>query len=128
MALKALRQSSISEEMNLIYYSSMIQFNEDKQNKEVDELHNRGEEELAQLIARQHNLDYSDLASIPINMDALRLVNEKKAREARLAVFNAVDKNIDVAVAAPENVETKKEIEELRSLGYNISQVVVSMR
>lgn len=106
----------------------MIQFDEEKQNKDLDELHKREEEELADLVANQNGLQSANLAVLPINMDALRIVKEKRAREAKLAAFNLVDKNLEVAVLAPENEETVKEITELESKGYIVKRIVVSKR
>ncbi|MEO8638254.1 MAG: ATPase, T2SS/T4P/T4SS family [Candidatus Taylorbacteria bacterium] len=106
----------------------VIQFDEDKQNKDVDELHKREEEELAELVANQHGLEYSNLSMVPINMDALRIVSEQKARVAKLAPFNLVDKNIQIAVVAPDNTDTEKQVAELETKGFHVTKVVVSMR
>lgn len=105
----------------------MIQFDEDKQNKKLSESRSREEEELAELVAKREGLEYVNLGMVPINMDALRIVPEKLAREGKMAAFNVVDKNLDLAVVAPKNDETERAVATLESKGYAVTQYVCSM-
>lgn len=100
----------------------MIDFDEDKQNKRVALLRKQEEEHLAQTMAARFGLPYLDLTVVPIDIDALRYVSELEAREASLAVFNVVDKKVDVAVLSPENTDAQTIIKRLQEKG-NIVQV-----
>jgi hypothetical protein len=55
----------------------MITFDEDKQNRKMNDLLKKEEEELVELLSAKHNIEYADLSSISINTDALRLIDEK---------------------------------------------------
>ena len=82
----------------------MVEFNEQKQLKRLTELKKREEEELTRKMAPGHGLEYKDLSVTPINIDALRIIKEKDAREAGIGVFNILNKNIDVAIISPNKV------------------------
>ena len=96
----------------------MIQFDEDKQNKKIKDLHQKEEEELAITLSGKYGIDYVDLTTNPIQTDALRLIEEKKAREAKIAAFKLIDRKIDIAVISPENEKTIEIIKELEEKGY----------
>ncbi len=96
----------------------MVQFDEEKQNERVDQLHKKEEEELAATLASHHGVPYLDLSVQPINIDALRVIKEADAREAQIGVFNATDKRIDVAVLSPQNEKSIAAIEDLKARGY----------
>lgn len=89
-------------------------------------LRGREEEELAETLAEHHGVGYLDLSTHPINIDALRILKEHAAREAEMAVFNAIDKEIDVAVLSPKNAKTRGIIEELKQEGYKPEIYMVS--
>jgi hypothetical protein len=48
----------------------MITFYEDKQNRKMNDLLKKEEEELVELLSAKHNIEYADLSSISINTDA----------------------------------------------------------
>ncbi|HRH25487.1 MAG TPA: type II/IV secretion system protein [Parcubacteria group bacterium] len=96
----------------------MIQFDEDKQNDRLDMLHKKEEEDLASTLSEKYGVSYLDLNAHPINIDALRVLKEDEARAAEIAVFNVVDKKIEVAVLSPESERTKEAIKSLRARGY----------
>lgn len=104
----------------------MIQFDESKQNERVKTLHNREEEALAQTLAEHNGLPYLDLTVHSVNIDALRILKEAEAREAEVAVFNAVDKHIQLAVLSPKSDKVRLVIENLRKQGYEVDPVMVS--
>lgn len=95
-----------------------LEFNEDKQLKRLSDLKKHEEEDLAKILADKYGVSYLDLSTVPINIDALRVVKEADARECSLAVFNIVDKKIDVAVISPQNEKTKGKIEEFVQKGF----------
>jgi type IV pilus assembly protein PilB len=106
----------------------MVVFDEEKQDKRVQELHKQEEEELAQVLSAKFGVNYIDLTTAAVNLEALRVVDEKTAREGKLAVFDVVAKKIKVAVLAPENPETKKIIDGLRTRGFSPSIYMTSIQ
>ena len=96
----------------------MIQFDEEKQKDQLKALRNKEEEELVSALSTGHGLPYLDLSTHPIDIDALRVIKEEDAREAEIAVFNATDKKIEVAVLSPKNEKTLAAIEEFKRRGY----------
>src|SRR3989338_3539809 len=96
----------------------MVTFDEEKQNERVRLLREKDEENLAATLAERHGVPYIDLSAHPINLDALRVMKEAEAREAGVAVFNATDKKIDIAVLSPQNEKDLVVIEDLKQRGY----------
>ena len=104
----------------------MVVFDEEKRNERVSALLKKEEEELASTLSRRHGVPYLDLSTHPINIDALRVIKEADARAAEIAVFNATDKKIDVAVLSPEKEKTREAIEDLKRRGYDPEIFMVS--
>ncbi len=96
----------------------MIQFDEKRQDERVRALRKKEEEELASTLASYHGVPYLDLSAHPINIDALRVIKEADARAAEIAVFNATDKKIDVAVLSPQNEKALAVIADLKQRGF----------
>ncbi len=96
----------------------MVVFDEEKQNERVRTLHKREEENLAQTLATHHGIPYLDLSAHPINIDALRIIKEADARTAEIAIFNAVDKRVDVGVLSPKSERAQTAINDLKDRGY----------
>ena len=106
----------------------MVKFDEEKQTERVDALHKKEEEELASTLSRYHGVPYLDLSTHSIDIDALRIIKETDARRAEIAVFNAIDKKIDVAVLSPKNKKVVEVIEDLKRRGYDPEIFMVSHR
>lgn len=104
----------------------MVVFDEEKQNERVRTLHLKEEEDLASTLAGRYGVPYIDLSVHPINIDALRIMKEADARASSVAVFNATDKKIDVAVLSPNNEKTAEVIEDLKRRGYTPEIFMVS--
>jgi type II secretory ATPase GspE/PulE/Tfp pilus assembly ATPase PilB-like protein len=95
-----------------------VQFDEDKQKEKIEELREQEEEGLAEAMSKKYGLPYIDLGTNPINIDALRVVKEQEAREARVAPFNIVNKKVSLAVLSPNNDKTVALVENLKDRGY----------
>ena len=105
----------------------MIQFDEDKQNRKMSDLLKHEEEELVQLLSAKYGIEYIDLSVNPINTDGLRLIEEKIAREKKMAAFSLVDKKVKVAVRNPEDPKIQEVLENLKSKGYTTTLFICSM-
>lgn len=104
----------------------MVHFDEARADERLKNLRRREEEELAETLSAHHGVPYLDLTTHPINIDALRLIKESEARDAEVAVFNAVDKNVDVAVLSPQNEKAITAVENLKAKGFNPRVFMVS--
>ena len=80
----------------------MNDFDEEKQKKQLDDLHKEEEEQLvASLAETKYGLPYVDLYRMGIDNEALRSIPEAEAREMKVAPFKLFGKNIFVAVRTP---------------------------
>ncbi len=105
----------------------MVIFNDDKQDKKLDEIHHAEEESLARTLSTKYGINYIDLTTVAINSDALRVITEQDARAANLAVFDIVGKKIKVGVLAPNNDKTVAAVQTLEEHGYSATLYMVSM-
>ncbi len=108
------------------YYFDMIEFNEEKQGKRISDLRKKEEENLVQILSQKYGLTYLDLSVTSINRDALRILSEKKAREAQAVVFDITNKKINVAIRSPNSLRTREIIDELKQKGYAPTLFMVS--
>lgn len=82
----------------------MASFDEEKQNKQLDELHKVEEEELISFLAEsKYGLSYVDLSRLGIDNEALRALPETEAREEKVGPFKLNGKNIFIAVRSPSD-------------------------
>lgn len=104
----------------------MVEFDEEKQNKRIDDLRKQEEEDLAQSLSAKHGVPYVDLSTTPIDIDALRVISELETREAQVAVFNEIDKTLSVGALSPENPKTVEALNKLKAKGYQVDLYMVS--
>lgn len=94
--------------------------------EKLKEMREREAEDLAKILAPKYNLPYLDLSRMTIEIDALKIVPEEKARTAKLAVFQKTGKKLQIAIQSP-NLETAKIIlKELEEKGHKITLYLVS--
>lgn len=95
-----------------------LQFDEDKQNRKLTDLLHKEEEDLVQMLAGKYSVEYINLQATPVSSDALRLIEEKTARDSLLAGFALIDKKIKVAARNPEDPKVLEVFETLKTKGY----------
>lgn len=105
----------------------MVTFDEDKSKRKIGELLKKEEEEVVQQLAQKHGIEYVDLSVIPVNTDALRLVDEHKAFEAKLAPFALIDKKVKIATRNPDDAKTLDIVSSLKEKGYEPVLVAASI-
>lgn len=105
-----------------------LTFDEDKQNRKLDELRLKEEEDLVQLLSAKYGVEYINLVGTPVNSDALRLIKEEDARKALVAGFALVDKRVKIAVRNPESEATKNVTDNLTNAGYIPEIYIASKR
>src|SRR6185312_13982320 len=103
-----------------------VSFNEDKQNKKVEELKQKEEEQVAQILSQKYGVKYIDLSGISINTDALRLIPEDVARKSYVAAFRIVGKKVFVAAYSPQKEEAQAAIKSLEDKEYSTEIYMVS--
>lgn len=104
----------------------MVQFDEDKQNRKLEEISHREQEDLAKILSRKYQIPYIDLSGISIDTDALSLVEEPEARSAKVAGFDLVGKQVRLATKNPSTEAVDKVVEDLAKRGYQVKQFLVS--
>lgn len=81
----------------------MSRFDDSLTEGRVADLHRREEENLVRSLAPQYGVPYIDLTEVQIDVDALKLIPEKEARELQVAVFAKGNKDISLAVRNPRS-------------------------
>lgn len=80
----------------------MSDFDEEKQNKQLDEIRKEEEEQLVEVLASsKYGLPYANLHRLGIDNEALRSISEADARELKVGPFKLSGKNIFIAVRSP---------------------------
>jgi len=101
--------------------------NEEKQKNRLAELRKKEEEDVIKILATKYGLNFIDLKPVPINTDALRLIPEDLAREARIAIFDKVAKKIQVALFSPKNEKAVIILNKLEAEGYKLNINMTTM-
>jgi len=84
------------------------------------------EESRAKLLAEKIGFPYLNLAFIPIESDALKLIPKEKAEKTKAAIINREVKTLHLAVLNPDDKETQSLIAELQKSGYAIKIFIIS--
>lgn len=103
-----------------------VSFDEEKQDKKLEEFKHREQEDVAQIIASRNGLEYIDLSVVGISMDALRLIPLEEAKNGNIAPFSLVGKRLKTAVSSPVNPKTLAVIDRLKNAGYDVIVFVAS--
>ena len=95
-------------------------FQEEKSKRKLEVLRRKEEEESTQLLAQKYKLPYVDLSLYPIDIDAVKILAEEKAREGELVIFNATGKRLRVALHNPDKDLTKAILKRLEEDRYKL--------
>jgi type IV pilus assembly protein PilB len=97
----------------------IIQFDEEKYKLKLKNLRRKEEEEFLALAASRQGIGYINLFTTPIDTDALRLIPENTAREAKVAAFKLLDKKVDIAAVEPNGIKVSEIAEMLKRREYH---------
>ncbi|MFA6340755.1 MAG: GspE/PulE family protein [Candidatus Paceibacterota bacterium] len=97
----------------------MVTFDEEKQKKYLEEMRKNEEEDVVKILANRYGYNYLDLGPIRVNSDALRIVNEEESRATNIAIFDMVNKKLQIAITSPNNEKTEAMINRLSAEGYS---------
>ena len=97
----------------------MAKFDEEKQNKQLEDLRRQEEEDLVQVLAEaKYNIPYINLAGVVIENEALRFIEEKDARPSGIAPFKIIGKNVHIAIRTPLKKEVGEFKDKVKKQGY----------
>jgi type II secretory ATPase GspE/PulE/Tfp pilus assembly ATPase PilB-like protein len=85
------------------------------------------QEREAQRRAAQFKCSYINLATVPIQTNALRLINGREAKQAQMAIFQVKKKQLKLAVFDPTTPSAKKIVAKLKLEGYELEIFAVSL-
>ncbi|MFA6586148.1 MAG: GspE/PulE family protein [Candidatus Paceibacterota bacterium] len=106
----------------------MADFDDEKQNKQLDEIHRQEEEQLVATLAEsKYKLPYIDLSRLGIDNEALRMIEEKDAQDLKVGPFKLFGKNIFIAVRSPSDDLLAKLKEEMERKNLVPTFYMVSM-
>ncbi|MDP2598385.1 MAG: GspE/PulE family protein [Candidatus Liptonbacteria bacterium] len=89
-------------------------------------LKREGEERAAKKMAQKAGVSYVDLLKVPATTDALGLIPEDEARDAKVATIELKARKVAIAVENPELPATKKILKDLETKKYDIRIFVTS--
>ena len=95
-----------------------LTFDEDKQNRKINDLLHKEEEDLVGILSAKYGLEYVNLLGTPVNTDALRLIHEDAARAGKMTAFALINKHVKVAARNPQDEKTLAVLEDLKTKGY----------
>lgn len=84
------------------------------------------EEEMVDLLAQKYGIPHINLATIPINSDALKVINEDDAKSAYMAVFQKIGKRLQIAVKNPNDKNLLAILEQLKADRYEYELFLAS--
>lgn len=94
--------------------------------KKLAEIKRQGEERDAQRLATKAGLSYVDLTKIPVSVDALKLVPEVDAKDARAAAVELKLHEVALVASDPQSPKVKKIIKDLEAKKFTVKLFVAS--
>ncbi|MBU4536572.1 Flp pilus assembly complex ATPase component TadA [Patescibacteria group bacterium] len=104
----------------------MFDLEDIKREKEIEDIHEQEEEELAKILSVKYSVRYVNLKTVSINTDALRVIPELISQTLKIAAFDLVGKRLKVAVISPTDPETQNYLKKLEEDGYLLTIYMIS--
>lgn len=92
----------------------------------IAKLQRDGEERAAERLAGKLGVSYVDLGKVPVSLDAVRILPESEARDAKVATIELKSNKVALATINPELPATKKIIGDLGAKKYEVKVLIVS--
>ncbi|MFY9463192.1 MAG: ATPase, T2SS/T4P/T4SS family [Candidatus Sungiibacteriota bacterium] len=105
----------------------MSDFPDDKVRRRIDQLRHKEAENAAKRAAEHSQIPYIDLLVLPIEIDALKIIPEKDARDGELAVFQAAGMHLKIALRNPEKPEALALLNTLLQRRYTYERFLASI-
>jgi type IV pilus assembly protein PilB len=104
------------------------EFDSAREDEKLAKIRAEEEEDLVRILAEKHNLPYTDLSFVPVNVDALRVIPEEEARGAEAAAFDKNGKHLSIALRQPDSDAYARLEQRLASEGYIVEKFLVSQK
>lgn len=104
----------------------MLDAPRDDLKEKIAKLHRDGEERAAERLAERLGLSYVNLEKTPVSLDAVRIIPEPEAKNAKVAAIELKSGKMALAAVDPELPATKQAIDALTAKQYQVKVVVVS--
>lgn len=117
--------------LGLVRYTTntMVQFDEEQQQKRLRELREGEEEALVALLAEnQYQMPYIDLTAQSIDNDAIRLLTEEESRKFDVGPYKLIGKKLFLAVRSPVAQGALAAKAYLEGKGFAVTLVMASER
>lgn len=101
-------------------------FDEENQNKELNDLKRQEEEDLIASLAPQYGLTAIDLSHMGIDNEALRAIPEDEARKFEVGPFKLLGKSLHVGIRSPREELVKEITDKLVKKGYEPTFYMIS--
>jgi type II secretory ATPase GspE/PulE/Tfp pilus assembly ATPase PilB-like protein len=98
------------------------------EDEKLAQIHEREEEDVAQILSGKYGLAYADLALTEIDMEALRAIPEAQAREAEVVAFAKTAKLLSLAIHNPNNPALLKVKEDLSAHEFKVKEFLISKK
>ena len=94
--------------------------------QKLEQLRREGEERSARRLAEDLKLPYIDLTRAPVSLDAVRLVPEADAKEAKVVAMEVRPGKVALAVVDPALPTAKRVIKDLERKKYEVKLFIAS--
>lgn len=100
---------------------------EQRLEEKLKEIQKKELEEKTMESAKTAGLPYVDLTALPVQREALEVIEENEARVSGLVPFYKLGKSLRVAVLNPEDEKTKSLIKKLKQRGFDVKIYIASL-
>lgn len=104
----------------------MSYFQEDKPKRKLELLRKKEEEESVKILSQKYKIPYADLTVFPVEVDAVKIIPEEKAKKAELVIFQLAGKNLKIGARNPAKEDTKIALKRLSEDRYNYTLFLTS--
>ena len=94
--------------------------------QKLEQLKREGEERAAKRLAKEAGFPYVDLSKTPVLIEAVRLIPEEAAKEAKMVAIELRVRKLAVAAADPRTPEAKAVVKDLEDKKYEVKIFVGS--
>jgi type II secretory ATPase GspE/PulE/Tfp pilus assembly ATPase PilB-like protein len=100
--------------------------NKPKHKLPLNKLRREQEEKRTEERAQKEGYTYVNLTSTPIDRDAIILISENEAKQAKAAIVQKIGKRLEIVINSAELPQTQSLIKKLEDRGYNLNIFIAS--
>ena len=99
---------------------------EELREEKLSDVHRQEEEKRAEAMAEKLNQNYINLAKVPVSRDSLHFIPQAEAERSGVIVIQQVGQTLKVGALDPNNQESIKTIDDLKSQGFKVDLFLIS--